>query len=559
MPLIQSPDKGLNSTKPDNQLEPTEAGSLTQNIVYRNGEARSAFGYERFGASGLPLNAAVLDTTQYPEIRTDTVHIVVATSGELYKYDSINDDWDDITNIAGDTLSDINSPTSWAVIGHTDSVDSSFQHLLYCDGGKTAIQRWAGETETNFKDLLGASGYNDPSSTIDTHFAQQIDIFNSHVILLNAKEANASDALIDNKQRVRWGVTGKLEVYSGTTSGFVDLIDTGGTNIRGRILGNRYIIYQNNSVWGLNPVGGSTVFTPEVLLPDLGLLAPHLLTGSNNVHYFVGDDFNVYQYYGGSVRQRISDNILKLFRADIDDSFVGRCWLTIGPENKRLWLFYVPDGKEFMTQAFVLDIQQGKWMPRSFSHVPEYSGNKGTATGGGITTANLIGSQTLTTGESYRDVDPVAGDTYNDILIGDNDTYREVLNEIVTSDKLTIGDSNGNIYQFSETLKTDDGNNIPCTHYTPVFDGGLVDKNKRWPQFHVVSRGDSTIVEYSIDDGPWVEITASPQALVDDYKEYEFYINETSKRIQFRQSNFEDGEFRTREFDIADPLIEENR
>jgi hypothetical protein len=169
---------------------------------------------------------------------------------------------------------------------------------LYCDGGKTAIQRWAGSTENNFKDLEGADGYHDPASGVTTHFAQQVDIFNSHVMLLNAKEANASGDLIDNKQRVRWGATGKLETYDGVTAGFVDLIDTGGSNIRSQILGNRYIVYQNNSVWGLNPVGGTTVFTPEVLLPDLGILAPHLLTGSNNVHYFVGDDFNVYQYYG---------------------------------------------------------------------------------------------------------------------------------------------------------------------------------------------------------------------------------------------------------------------
>jgi hypothetical protein len=290
------------------------------------------------------LDSAAIGITQYPEIRTDVSHIVVATSGKLYKYDSTNDDWDDITRLSGETLSSVNSPTSWAVVGHTDSVDGSFQHLLYCDGGKTAIQRWAGDTEANFADLQGADGYNDPSSSITTHFATQVDIFNSHVILINAQEANASDDLIENKQRIRWAATGKLEVWDGVTSGFVDLIDTGGTNIRGQILGNRYVIYQNNSVWGLNPVGGTTVFTPEVLLPDLGLLAPHLLTGSNNVHYFVGDDFNVYQYYGGSVRQRISDNILKLFREDIDESFADRCWLTIGPENKRLWLFYVDNG-----------------------------------------------------------------------------------------------------------------------------------------------------------------------------------------------------------------------
>jgi hypothetical protein len=310
-------------------------------------------------------------------------------------------------------------------------------------------------------------------------------------------------------------------------------------------------------VWGLNPVGGSTVFTPEVLLPDLGLLAPHLLTGSNNVHYFVGDDFNIYQYYGGSVRQRISDNILKLFRADIDESFVGRCRLTIGPENKRLWLFYVPDNKEFMTQAFVLDIQQGQWMPRGFSHVTAYSGNKGTANGGGLTMATLIGSQTFTIGDSYRDA-VVDGETYAEAVIA-ADTYADNLNEVIAGDKLTIGDNAGNVYQFDESLKTDDGENIPAIHYTPVFDGQEIDKNKRWPKHHITAKGDGVVVEYSADGADFVNISGSPQALTSEYEEYEHYINETSKRIQFRYSNSGSGCFQAREFDIALPLIEENR
>jgi hypothetical protein len=266
----------------------------------------------------------------------------------------------------------------------------------------------------------------------------------------------------------------------------------------------------------------------------------------------------VYQYYGGSVRQRISDNILKLFRADIDDTFINRCWLTIGPENKRLWLFYVPDGKEFMTQAFALDIQQGQWMPRSFSHVTAYSGNKGTANGGGLTMAKLLGSQTFNIGDSYADVDPIGGENYAEAVIAD-DSYADVLNEVFAGDKLTIGDSNGNVFQFDEDLKTDDGTNIPSIHYTPVFDGQEVDKNKRWPQHHIVAKGDTVVVEYSVDDADFVDISDSGQALTSDYEEYEHYINETSKRIQFRYSNSGSGCFLAREFDIAMPLVEENR
>lgn len=645
MPLVQSPDLGLNATVPDNQLDPRGAGIDTSNIIYRDGEIRSAFGYEKFGSGGLPLDSAILDLTQYPEIRTDTTHIVAASSGKLYKYDSVNDTWDDITRISSDNLSNINRPTSWAVIGHTDEIDSSFQHLLYCDGGLTAIQRWAGQIEANFKDLKGADGYHDPGSGLDTHFADQADIFNNHVILINAKEANSSGTLISNNQRVRWDATGELETWDGVTAGFLDLIDTGGSNIRGMKLGNKYVVYQTNSVYGLNPIGGTKVFDPEILLPDLGLLGPHLLTSTGNTHYFIGDDFNLYAFIGGSAKTRIGDNILSLFRDRINESFADRCWLTIGPENKRIWLFYVPDDKEFMTKAFALDIQQGKWMPRDFSHITEYAGNKGTPTGGGLTTAKLVGSQTFVTGDSYATA-VLSGDTYADVLIdteiaraetetsttwnaagttmangsalwdtgvndvdpGDiiqilsgtnvvigfynvlsiasntsmtldsgisdgvgtpsnvdydiftpGDSYSDVLNIVFSGDKLTIGDSDGNIYQFDETLKTDDGTDIPCVHYTPEFDGAEIDKLKRWIDHHLSAKGDGVIVEYSADGGTWTDITATPQIITESYEEYEHYINNSSKRIQFRYRNDGSGSFRIREIGMSDPLIEENR
>ena len=249
----------------------------------------------------------------------------------------------------------------------------------------------------------------------------------------------------------------------------------------------------------------------------------------------VFDDFNLYAYQGGSVKTRIGDNILSLFRDRIDETFADRCWLTVGPENKRIWLFYVPDNKEFMTKAFTLDIQQGKWMPRDFSHITDYAGNKGTPTGGGLTTAKLVGSQTFVTGDSYATA-VAGGQTYAQAVTA-TDTYADVLNIVFSGDKLTIGDSNGNVYQFDEALPTDDGTNIPCVHYTPEFDGAEIDKLKRWIDHQLTAKGDGVIVEYSTDGGTWTDITATPQVLTGVYEEYEHYINNSSKRIQFRYRN----------------------
>ena len=557
MPVIQAPDRGINTQLPENQIDPRETTGSSRNTIYRNGEIRKPFGYVELGANSLPLDSSVIGIAKYPEVKTNIEHLLCATNTKIYKLETIAATWTDITNVGGDNVSSINNPSSWASIGHTDEVDSSFQHMLYCDGGITAVQRWAGNVEANFKDLLGASGYNDPASTVNTHFAQKVDIFNNHVILISAQEATSIDVMIANNQRVRWGATGKLETYDGITSGFVDLFDTGGKNVWGEKLGNRYIVYQNNSVWGLNPVGGSTIFEPEILLPDLGLLAPQLITSTNNVHYFVGDDFNVYAYLGGSVRQRISDNPLKFFRDDIDDSFVNRCWLRIGAENKRLWLFYVPDDKEYMTHAIALDLQDGQWMPRDFDHVPAYAGNKGTSTGGGFTSIELLGSEITTTGQTYAQA-VSKGQTYAQAVTS-TVTYAATLEQSLVADRLALGDSNGNIYQYSSDVTTDDGTAVPLIHYTPVFDLQLPDAFKRWHKFSVTAKGDTLLVEYSADDGAWVEASPGSISLTSEYEEYEFYLNETARRMQFRMSNNGGESLRIREYGGEDPTVEENR
>jgi len=190
-------------------------------------------------------------------------------------------------------------------------------------------------------------------------------------------------------------VISKLQTWTGTGSGFVELLDTGGENVWSAPLGGLYLVYQDNAIWDLGYVGGTTVFRPYPIVPDLGLLSPHLLVAGGNIHYFVGSDYNVYIYYGGSTKQRIGDPIHKFLQEDLDPVYENRCWMTFGEKEKWLYIFIVPNGSVYITKAYIMNMITRAWSVRDFSNT--------FGSGDGITAVSLAGSQTYVTGDTYQE------------------------------------------------------------------------------------------------------------------------------------------------------------
>jgi len=400
--LTKKVDRGFDATIRDaTELPRGSAADGSQNVLYSRGTIKTPYGFGKVEADSLPLDSgnAVLFAGIYTEL-DKTQHFLSCTQNKIYRRDIEGSQWNDITQAGVSLGGGIYSPMSIASVLHTDGLalngtgNSWYHHCLVSTGGVSPIQRWAGKFETDFADLLGADGYHTVGSGITKHYAEQVGAFYNRVILVNPKEADANGNLIDNNQRLRWPQAGKLETWNGTGSGYRDLLDTGGSNMRGALLGTQWIQYQNNSIWSLTHVGGTRVFEPDIEIPDLGLLAPYLLYSKNNVHYFVGNDYNLYAYYSGSNIVNIGRKIQRFLERDLDSAYIDRCWLYMGAENSRLWLYIVPNGKTEVTQAYGIDIHTGSWMKRDFTHK---------WTTGGVTCVSLVGASSYYAGQSYRE------------------------------------------------------------------------------------------------------------------------------------------------------------
>jgi len=636
---VRQVDRGFDATIRDAvELQSGSAADGSQNVLYSRGTIKTPYGFGKVASGSLPLDSGnpVLANFMFSEL-DKTQHFFSVTTDKIYDRDYQNDEWDDVTQ-SGQPLRNIFNPVSHASILHTDGLalngtgDSWYHHSIICSGGTSPIQRWAGKREADYADLAGADGYHHTSSSYTTHFALQVGAFYNRLLLISPKISDANNSLVDNNQRILWPQTGKLESYTGTGSGYRDLLDTGGYNVWGALLGMQWIQYQNNSVWSLTHVGGDRAFEVDVEISDLGLLAAHLLYSKNNVHYFVGNDYNIYAYYGGSNYDRIGDKIHRYIQRDLSPAYAYRSWLCMGAENSRLWLYIVPNGKEYVTQAYGIDVRTGSWMKRDFTHK--------WATGG-ITSVALIGAGSYMVGETYSEalaaksppknvaiggaarssnVVTVTTDAAHGFIIGETvtlagcdsggetdafdgdhtiaskpstttftfaqtganesnlaagtatvdkaptyqdaanaaETYRQSLSEILTNERIVLGDSAGYVFQYDSDLTQDDEVNISSRHITEIYDAGLPGKDKIWPGVRVTAKGTGLIVSYRTGNFEttatgWTAFTE--QVLTSEFVDYEFTIWDTAKKIQFRFTNADGDDFHISNYELIEPQV----
>jgi hypothetical protein len=403
---IFTPEGGLNASLATNRIADQDA-SETSNMLYERGIMKTPFGFSIITSNGMPLPGSepVHGIWQFSELSGQET-LVAVTRTKIFRRDLDSDDWADVSNASTPIDSNFNHPVSFVEVAHTDGIgpgSDEYYHLLVCDGGNSPIQRWPGESEATFSDLLGGADYH--TGSIHTgHYARQVGLFKNHTILMSPLEDLAGKGLLtEQPQRIRWSDTGTFD--TGTwddtaTAGAsqVLLLDTSDFNVRMALLGEVLTVYQRNSIWGMIFVGGNTAFDPRVLVQSVGLLAPGLLISYRNIHYFVGNDFNVYEYFGGGVIRDVSapKSIADRLKDDLDATVIGHARMGMEAKGRRLHIGVVREGDNHVRRVYTRNMTTGAW------GIHDYSNYTTAATG--ITAITLAGSERSVIGETYEEL-----------------------------------------------------------------------------------------------------------------------------------------------------------
>lgn len=570
--VISNLGLGLNLHDPATEIANGQM-AFARNMLFSRGVMKTPHGVKEYGGASLPLDSSVIGIAPYQEKgHNPTDHLVAMTLTKLYGWDGVAAAWEDISPTTPLAASLDNVP-SFAAFPHIDSVlaDGSgvacYYHLLACDGGSSPVLRWAGQYENTFYPLAGADGYHETDAdpvTPTAHYCKQVAVFYNHVILMSPKTWNAeANAFIDNPQAVFWGKAGRLETdpdntdgkgafdLTETGAGYVSIVDSGGENVRCLQLGDTLVVYQNNSIWYLYHVGGSTVFLARCEVPDMGLLAPGLVQSWRNAHYLIASDYSPYIYHGGGNKTQIGVNIAEALKDDMDPGYLNRCRMAVGANGRRIWIFIVRNGQRFITRAYGVDTLSGAWMIRDFEHL--YG-----AVDEGMCSVALVGGQSYMSGQSYQD-DITDGETYAEAIAA-TDTYADMVDAVtIGGETMMVGDQAGMVFNYDESVTTDNGTAIPAEAHTKVFDLGRPDTEKQWATVSLKAKGTSLQLSYRIEsfetqDDDWIDFTLV--SLTDDYVTYEFGLEEVcSEEIQFKIANSGGGTLYVEKLVLEEPMF----
>lgn len=461
---IKSITLGLNSQVATNELDPRAAADGTQNVDF-DVTMVSSFGFAKFDcASPLVAGQNVFGLFQYVDEFTGK-HFLAVTDTSLLRHDIVNSEWDVLSSSFN---ADIFNPVSFIAVPHQDLIGTNYTHCAISDGGKTDIKRWAldGDTVTA---IAGGDGYNLGGQT--GHRAKQVVLFQNRLFLISPYEYNGTTWILCSN-RIRWPQVARLEkqtdgvtsAWTGTGSGFQDLLDTGDENVRAEILGTVLIVYQKHSIWQIRYVGGTTVIYPDPLIKNLGLIGFEAFVAVGSSHYIVGNDYNVYRYSGGTMLENIGNGIAEFLKRDMAVNYAQRIIMAVSPQQKFLWVFVVPTDSQYCTTAYKINTKTGAWTKADFSsHYVT----------GGVLCSELIGAGVYTIGQSYRTA-VALGTSYGAALCtGTEITKTETTTATVWSGSGTIMTGTGSTWKTAgaSLVSPDDiihivsGTNVTAGYY----------------------------------------------------------------------------------------------
>lgn len=320
------PLAGLDLLAPSTMISPS-ATPLCQNMIARNGIAVKRNGYIPLG-TGLP-NEPVQALIEF-EIDIDVRILVAVTPSHFCSYNTSTKAWDEIrgsTHWTGDQTNNID----WVVARGLDG-DGNDKKWLIVTNGKDKPQYWDGVAGT-FADY--------PCNLASFVTFKTIAQFYDHIVIGNVQTSNFDHQLI------AWTTVGSLVDFTNFStgdSGSEDVTGASGDIVKLKNMGDRLIIYAENSISSMSYIGAPFVFSLEQVVKEIRLLGPQAIVDLGPYHIFIGQE-NWYVYDGERAVYPAGDAVWKLFKDELFTDQKNRAFGFFDqPHNYIYWGVPIGDG-----------------------------------------------------------------------------------------------------------------------------------------------------------------------------------------------------------------------
>lgn len=254
---------------------------------------------------------------------------------------------------------------------------------------------------------------------------------------------NLSEGATLEPQNIRWsdsadpGSVPTWDITDATTdAGENTLSETDGDVVDGLTLGDTFIIYKQDSVWGMQLVGGQFVMRFYKIFGDRGLLTQNCVADVNGAHFCVGED-DVYMHNGSQPRSVVSNKIRRTLFQQIDDDYIDRCYVTADYRNREALFCYVlaGSGATVPNRAMVYNWESDE-----------------------CTFRDLPGSAHIGFGQLDDDLTPDSWDEDAETWESDNSEWGTVAGK-PTQNRLLIPDTTGQTFYAEGRTNQDGGSN----------------------------------------------------------------------------------------------------
>ena len=396
--------------KPEGKLQ------NVQNLYPKQGSLLVDTGYAKFGdvVRGDPQA-----TYQFYK-KDGSSELIGITTDTLYKYDSVNDEWNYISS-GTSTTADAGEPAGETVLSVTDTagfsvndfigvaLDNGQQHktkvtavsagtpgtLTMQDAvptGRTiavaasviqakelsgslsiqvSIVTWAASDEMIFTNGVEVPQTYDGTSVSDIQnlpssgnlLAKGVAIFRTHLIFINTTEGGTAFP-----QRVRWSDTADLTEWVTGNAGYQDLWDSEDFLITAQPLGPYLIIYRERGIVRTTYLGTADKlfrFTPTIT--GEGAVSHESVINLGDSHLFRGNS-NFYEYNGSFSIKPVGDELYDLIfgiAGEADPTYKVRDFALYIEELDEAWFFYTVAGDTLPKKVARYNISKGSWMVRT--------------------------------------------------------------------------------------------------------------------------------------------------------------------------------------------------
>lgn len=577
------PHKGINTLDPSTLSDPKFSPAMV-NVVATDGLISTRFGYVDLGTI---IEDPVMELIEWSTENGVRQLIAISTTMQ-YRFDKTTSEWINITQDGGevDAADSFTAPDTIKLTGDQTSVYSAGDYIRIrgtTNSGVYKIDSIAFSTTTNIlvdtsiKEVATTNAASDETASLiipqtgdetnpyhwvvgtddtDTYlfitnsgiddvlwydganeFApyQPADIdsgngFKAYTVGLQNNYLMFGNTEHDGEKYFIWSNNGNFQESDGFTagvnndSGSIFLSDAQGAILKLENLGDRMVIYTENSIHVVSYIGGDFIFSQEQVLRETRLLSPRGIVNLGPFHLYMSTE-NIYLFEGTRLTRPIGDAVQTDFRATLNLDLADQAFAFHDTPLNNVY-FVVPSSattvRAYQLEYDFYQLDNIRWSIQDYTDQITCMGyfTRGDETSGGTGLTWDSGSIATETWGSFSQVLP-----WNSGTIREGFAVR------------IMGDAAGGTY-ITGVSQQDDGTDFYAEWQSIDFTVPQVYASEygRWLDMDIELRGSEVDIEVSVDAGLSWTTVSSAQELTSKWVRYKFPIDVFGETCRVRLS-----------------------